>query len=157
MKKIMVIIMFLGLATTAFARGRGNRGGGGERGNSGGGRAYNGGGYGGGYNARGYGRRSYYGGGFRGGYRQGGDYDRYDYRGYAYRRYGYRPVVGFGYYSSPWAYGPGYYRPYCDPAWGPCYYPPPYAYYGRPGISIGIGLGRGGVVIGREGRRFGRR
>jgi len=154
MKKIMVIIMFLGLATTAFAQGRGNRGGGGERGNRGGARSFNGGGRqynGGGYGARSPNMRSY-GNGFGGGYGRGDDDDRggYGYGGYGYRRYGYRPSVAFGYYSSP-SYGPGYYRPYCDPVWGPCY-PPPYAYYGRPGISIGIGFG--GVVIGREGRRF---
>src|SRR5579859_4921508 len=170
MKKIMVIIMFLGLATTAFAQGRGNRGGGGERGNrggarsyNGGGRQYNGGGYGGGYGGRqynggGYGARGpnmrHYGGEFRDGYGRDDDDDRggYGYGGYGYRRYGYRPSFVFGYYGSP-SYGPAYYRPYCDPVWGPCY-PPPYS-YGRPGISIGIGFG--GVVIGREGRRFGRR
>jgi len=65
------------------------------------------------------------------------------------------------YYSSPYYYESGYY-PYCDPAWGPCYYPPAdyYGGYGRPGVAISVGVGRFGVrgVAVRAGwRHFSRR
>ncbi len=150
MKKIMIIIMFLGLANTAFAQRGGSHSGGGARSmGAGRGRVISGGGgraYGGSFSARSSSQRVYS-GGLRG--------------GYGYGRYGYRPSgVGFGIYSSPVVYEPGY-RPFCDPAWGPCGYPPPPYYgYGRPAIAVSIGVGGfagRGVMVGGGWRRFGRR
>jgi hypothetical protein len=163
MKKIMVILMFLGLATTAFAqRGGGHGGGGGRSMGAGGGRAFSGGG------GRGYGGGRSYGGSFSapsygGGFRRGNGGFRGNFRGgYGYGGYGYRPWgFGFSYYSSPWAYEPAYYQPFCDPGWGPCgYYPPaPYYGYGRPGIAVSVGVGHfaGRGRVGGGWNRFGRR
>jgi hypothetical protein len=72
------------------------------------------------YSGRSYsGGRSYY-GGHDYGRRGWGDHDRY-YRGGGF---------GFGFYSAPYAYGPGYYNPGCGfydqyGYWhpGPCAYP----------------------------------
>ena len=47
------------------------------------------------------------------------------------------------YYSGPYRYSTGY-RGYYGPAYqGGYYYGPGGYYYGQPGISVGLGFGRG--------------
>ena len=71
-------------------------------------------------------------------------------------RYTGQPVYGYyrsspnGYYPGPYPYSTGY-GGYYGPAYQGGYYGPVYqggyygpgGYYGRPGISVGVGFGRG--------------
>ena len=71
-------------------------------------------------------------------------------------RYSSQPAYGYyqsspnGYYPGPYRYSTGY-RGYYGPAYQGGYYGPVYqggyyygpGYYGRPGISVGVGFGRG--------------
>ena len=64
-------------------------------------------------------------------------------------RYSSQPAYGYyqpspnGYYPSPYPYSAGY-GGYYGPAYqGGYYYGPGGYYYGRPGVSVGLGFGRG--------------
>jgi hypothetical protein len=66
--------------------------------------------------------------------------------------YGYYQSSPNGYYSAPYRYSTGYggyYGPvyqgggYYGPVYQGGYYYGPGGYYGRPGISVGVGFGRG--------------
>lgn len=63
-------------------------------------------------------------------------------------RYSNQPVYGYyqsgpnGYYPGPYRYSTGY-RGYYGPAYQGGYYYGPGGYYGQPGVSVGLGFGRG--------------
>jgi hypothetical protein len=63
-------------------------------------------------------------------------------------RYSSQPAYGYyqsspnGYYPGPYPYSTGY-RGYYGPVYRGGYYYGPGGYYGQPGISIGMGFGRG--------------
>ena len=62
--------------------------------------------------------------------------------------YSSQPVYGYyqfgpnGYYPGPYRYSTGY-GSYYGPAYQGGYYYGPGGYYGRPGVSVGLGFGRG--------------
>jgi hypothetical protein len=63
-------------------------------------------------------------------------------------RYSSQPAYGYyqsspnGYYPDPYRYSTGY-GGYYGPVYQGGYYYGPGGYYGRPGISVGVGFGRG--------------
>jgi hypothetical protein len=62
-------------------------------------------------------------------------------------RYSGQPVYGYyqspnGYYPGPYRYSAGY-GGYYGPAYQGGYYYGPGGYYGQPGVSVGLGFGRG--------------
>ena len=63
-------------------------------------------------------------------------------------RYSGQPVYGYyqsspnGYYPGPYRYSAGY-GGYYGPVYQGGYYYGPAGYYGQPGVSVGLGFGRG--------------
>ena len=56
--------------------------------------------------------------------------------------YGYYQAAPNGYYPGPYSYSAGY-GGYYGPVYQGGYYYGPGGYYGRPGVSVGLGFGRG--------------
>ena len=75
-------------------------------------------------------------------YRNGNEWVNYEPAVAAAPAVGYTSQPAYGYTSGPYGYMTGY-RGYYGPAYQGGYYYGPGGYYGQPGISVGLGFGRG--------------
>ena len=75
-------------------------------------------------------------------YRHGNEWVNYEPAATAVPAVSYTSQPAYGYSSGPYGYTTGY-RGYYGPVYQPGYYYGSDGYYGQPGISVGLGFGRG--------------